>query len=123
MVARATGQSVGEAARAFFGVGALTGLDWLRAAAENAPPEGHWERLAVNAMIDDFYGQQRVLTVQALDQAKVLGAAADALAHWRDSHAQGVRRTVSLIDEMRSGAISVAKLAFVNRQIRDLMNK
>jgi len=123
MVAQATGQSVGEAAHTFFRIGADLNLDWLCRTAEKSVPGDHWERLAMNAVIDDFYGQQRVLTAQALDMAKQLGTAAGALEQWRDAHAPALRRTAGLIDEMRAGAISVAKLAFVNRQMRDLMNK
>ena len=123
MVAQATGQSVGEAARAFFQIGAELNLDWLCRAAEKSSPDEHWERLAMNAVVDDFYGQQRTLTSQALNMAKIPGAAADALEQWRDRHAPALRRTAGLIDEMRTGAISIAKLAFVNRQMRDLMNK
>lgn len=121
MVARNTGYGADDAAMAFFLVGATLELDWLRAAAGKTLPEGHWERLAMNALLDDFYGQQRVLTVQALVQG---GLPADqAVAKWRDTHAPAVRRTAGLIEEMRTGSISVAKLAFVNRQVRDLLNK
>jgi glutamate dehydrogenase len=123
MVAQTTGKSVREAARAFFQIGAELNLDWLCRTAEKASPDEHWERLAMNAVIDDFYGQQRILTAQALDMGKTPGAAADALEQWRANHAPALRRTAGLIEEMRTGAISVAKLAFVNRQMRDMMNK
>ncbi len=121
LVARNTGYNTGETAHVFFRIGAALELDWLRAAAEKSKPEGHWERLAMNAMLDDFNGQQRALTAQALS---AWGLPADkAVEQWREAHAAAVRRTVSLIEEMRSGSISVAKLAFVNRQVRDLLNK
>ncbi len=122
MVAISTGLSIGDVAAAFFHIGAELNLDWLCGAAEKNMAEGHWERLAINAMIDDFYGQQRVMTAQALGTGKGAGAK-QAVAHWCEAHGPAVRRTVRLIDEMRAGAISVAKLAFVNRQMRDLLNK
>ncbi len=122
MVARSTAQNIGDVAMAFFRIGAELGLDWLCGAAEKNMAEGHWERLAMNAMIDDFYCQQRVMTAQALNSDA--GAdAQQAVTQWCDAHGSAVRRTVRLIDEMRTGAISVAKLAFVNRQMRDLLNK
>jgi len=122
MVARSTGKTIGDVAAAFFRIGAALGLDWLCDAAEKNTADGHWERLAMNAMTDDFYGQQRVMTAQALGTGSALDAQ-QAVAQWCDAHGPAVRRTVRLIDEMRSGAISVAKLAFVNRQMRDLLNK
>ncbi len=122
MVARSTGQSIGDAAAAFFRIGAELSLDWLCGAAEKNMADGHWERLAMNAMMDDFYGQQRVMTAQALGTGKDLGAQ-QAVTQWCEAHGPAVRRTVKLIDEMRAGTMSVAKLAFVNRQMRDLLNK
>ena len=122
MVAGSTGQGIGDVAAAFFRIGAELSLDWLCSAAEKNTAEGHWERLAMNAMIDDFYGQQRVMTAQALTTGKAADAGM-AVAQWCDAHGPAVRRTVKLIDEMRAGTISVAKLAFVNRQMRDLLNK
>ncbi|MEQ1889402.1 MAG: NAD-glutamate dehydrogenase [Alphaproteobacteria bacterium] len=122
MVARADGRDIGEVAAAFFRIGAELSLDWLCGMGEKNMAEGHWERLAMNAMIDDFYGQQRVMTAQALSAGNGLNAQA-AVTRWCEQHGPAVRRTVRLIDEMRSGSISVAKLAFVNRQMRDLLNK
>ncbi|CAM9393103.1 unnamed protein product [Phaeothamnion confervicola] len=122
MVAQGADLALGDVAGAFFRIGAELELDWLRAAAEKSDMHGHWERLAMNAMIDDFLGQQRVMTAQALSAGKSLSAD-QAVEQWRLAHAPAVRRTASLIEEMRSGAISVAKLAFVNRQVRDLLNK
>jgi len=121
-VARSTGRDIGDVAAAFYRIGAELNLDWLCSAAEKNPAQGHWERLAMNAMIDDFYGQQRVMTAQALS-AGAGHDAQQAVALWCTQHAQAVARTVRLIDGMRAGTISVAKLAFVNRQMRDLLNK
>jgi glutamate dehydrogenase len=122
MVARNSGRNIGDVAAAFFRIGAELSLDWLCNAAENTLSGDHWERLAMNAMIDDFYGQQRVMTAQALGDGAGPGAQ-EAVAQWCEAHGPVVRRTVRLIDEMRVGSISVAKLAFVNRQMRDLLNK
>lgn len=122
MVARNCGRDIGDVAAAFFRIGAELSLDWLCSAAEKMPFSDHWERLAMNAMIDDFYGQQRVMTAQALGDAAG-SSPQEAVAQWCEAHGPVVRRTVRLIDEMRAGSISVAKLAFVNRQMRDLLNK
>ena len=122
MVARNTGCNISDVASVFFQIGDLLGLDWLRQEAGKSHPRDHWERLAVNAMIDDFYGQQRVITQQAIE-ADRQGAASGVVRRWHDVHADTVRRTRSLMDEMRASGVSVAKLAFINRQLRDLLNK
>lgn len=122
MVSRFCERGISDVAAAFFRIGAELRLDWLCSAAETYIVDGHWERLATNAMIDDFYGQQRVMTAQALT-ASTAADAETAVVQWCEAHGLAVRRTVKLIDEMRTGAISVAKLAFVNRQMRDLLNK
>lgn len=122
LVALSSGRNIGDVAAAFFRIGAELSIDWLCNSAEKTTSQDHWERLAMNAMIDDFYGQQRVMTAQALSIDVELGAT-EAVAQWCEAHAPVVKRTVRLIDEMRAGSVSVAKLAFVNRQMRDLLNK
>ncbi len=122
LVARDTGRKIGDVACAFFKVGSELQLDWLRASAEGGVVDGHWERLAMNAMIDDLFGQQRVLTSQALILDEKLGPE-ESVDAWLASHARTVRRTAELMQEMRTGMLSVAKIAFVNRQVRDLLNK
>ena len=122
MVARNTGCDISDVAAMFFQIGDLLALDWLRRDAERTQFHDHWERLAVNAMIDDFYGQQRVITQQAIE-ADRNAPVREAVRCWHNAHADTVRRTDSLINEMRATGVSVAKLAFINRQLRDLLNK
>ena len=120
-VARLGGRSVAEVARVYFALGARLGLDWLRAEAEQLAPDSPWERRAVSAILEDFYGQQRALTSRVFDSAD--GAAGDAaLAKWEADNAAVVARSADLMASFRSaGGIDVARLAIANRHVRGLI--
>ena len=106
----------------FFGVGALLGLDWLRAAAVGVSADSHWQSLAVGAIIDDLYSQQRALA------GRVLAAAARArgdraVRAWEAANAVTVARTRDLIAEFRAGGtVDIARLALANRQVRAMLS-
>ncbi|MGH6890790.1 MAG: NAD-glutamate dehydrogenase, partial [Dongiaceae bacterium] len=53
---------VEDAGRTYYAVGDAFHLDWLRAGARALIGDSHWDRLAVFAIIEDFYGHQRDLT-------------------------------------------------------------
>ena len=120
-VARLGGRSVAEVARVYFALGARLGLDWLRAEAEQLAPDSPWERRAISAILEDFYGQQRALTSRVFDGAD--GAAGDAaLAKWEADNAAVVARSADLMASFRSaGGIDVARLAIANRHVRGLI--
>src|SRR4029450_1449074 len=79
-ISRTTGVAVEQVGRTYFAVGARFGLDWLRQAAAARPSENHWDKQAVVAVTDDFYGHQRELTTRILG-AKSNGAA-DPIETW-----------------------------------------
>ena len=120
-VARLGGRSVAEVARVYFALGARLGLDWLRAEAEQLAPDSPWERRAISAILEDFYGQQRALTSRVFDGADC--AAGDAaLAKWEADNAAVVARSADLMASFRSaGGIDVARLAIANRHVRGLI--
>ncbi|MFN3232989.1 MAG: NAD-glutamate dehydrogenase [Alphaproteobacteria bacterium] len=100
-----------DVASTYFRVGDLVGFDWLRAAGEDVPTVEHWDRLAVNSIVEDLYDQQRELAAQAL-----VKGSADA---WRESHKAALTRVNQLVAELRSsGTLSVSKLGYVARQLR-----
>ncbi len=51
-IARGADQPVEQVARAYFGIGARFGFDWLRRAAGQLPTDTAWDKLAVTAVID-----------------------------------------------------------------------
>jgi len=105
----------------YFAVGARLGLDWLRRAAGLMHPHDAWERRAVTAIVNDLYGQQRALAVAVL-RAGGTNEAESAVGKWAAERAHGVDRLRALTDEFQaSGAIDLARLAIVNRQMNTLI--
>jgi glutamate dehydrogenase len=111
--ARGAGLSVLEAARMFLAIGDRLGLSWLRGAAQSIEPADHWERLALTALVDDLYAQQRALTSSAL--AHALGD----LEGWLAANRPAIARAARVIDELKAGGPpTLAKLGFASRHIR-----
>jgi glutamate dehydrogenase len=118
-ISRTTGVAVDQVGRTYFAVGARFGLDWLRHAAAALPSENHWDKQAVVAVTDDFYGHQRDLTTRILSAAKANGA--DPIEAWSSARGPAVQRAESLVADLRqSGTAGLAMLAVANRQLRSL---
>jgi glutamate dehydrogenase len=118
-ISRTTGVAVEQVGRTYFAVGARFGLDWLRQAAAALPSENHWDKQAVVAVTDDFYGHQRELTTRILGAAKANGA--DPIEAWTSARGPAVHRAESLVADLRqSGTAGLAMLAVANRQLRSL---
>jgi glutamate dehydrogenase len=106
-----------EIGRTYFAVGARLGLDPLREAAENLRPESNWQKMAIGALIDDFFQHQTELTRKVLGQS----AGSDPLAAWLASHAAEIAPLDALLTEIRAApAIDLAMLTVANRQFRAL---
>jgi glutamate dehydrogenase len=121
-ISRATGVAVEQVGRTYFAVGARFGLDWLRRSAAALPSESHWDKQAVVAVTDDFYGHQRDLTMRVLAAAaEAKGVNADPIESWSAVRGPAVHRAGSLIADLRqTGAAGLAMLAVANRQLRSL---
>ena len=112
---------VDDVARTYFALGATLGLDWLRDAARALQPKDHWERLAVAAIVEDLYGQQRAITRRVYEGANGADGEA-AIDIWVKQHPVAVERTSGLISEFKSaGGIDIARLAIANRHVRNMI--
>ncbi|MBL4906612.1 MAG: NAD-glutamate dehydrogenase [Sneathiella sp.] len=121
-VGKFSSRPIDEVGEVYFAVGAELNLDWLRFAAETIEPKDHWERLAVTAIIDDLYGQQRALTNTIFANANGHKGRA-ALDHWGAKNHKSVHRSKDLIEEFKStSGVDIAKLAFANRQFRSMIS-
>jgi glutamate dehydrogenase len=109
---------VEDAGRTYYAVGEAFHLDWLRAGARALIGDSHWDRLAVFAIIEDFYGHQRDLTTAILHQAKgVIGA--EAIATWRETRGAALARADGLFADLRQvGKLELAILAVAHRTLR-----
>ncbi len=120
-LATGSGRPVEEVGRAYFAVGARLGLDWLRSAAERIAFRTHWEGLAVGAIVEDLYGQQRALVDRVMDRADgVLDERV--VAEWGEANGAAVARMSGLVDEFRLGGnVDLARLAIVNRHMGSML--
>ncbi len=108
----------------YFAAGQRFGLDWLRDAAAQcgAKATAHWDKLALNAIVDDLYGHQSAITAAVLSSPD--GAGAKGLELWIASRGLVLAQTDRLIDELKAGAtpLDLAMLAVANRQLRALVS-
>jgi glutamate dehydrogenase len=116
---------VPQAANAFFAVGSRFALGWLRASAEALAQTGsHWEKLAIAAVIDELYTDQRAITTAVLrtlldsDQADPENVdSMAAIEAWADGRRPAVERAEQLVNELRSAStIDLAMLTVASRQ-------
>lgn len=135
-LAAASEQPVGTVAAVYFGVGSRFALDWLREKAGEVTADTHWQKLAVDALIDDFFLHQSVLAQDVLAQAAEAGKAAEgrkrpapagsgpdgAIAAWTAARRDSVDRTDRLLADIRgTDQVDLAMLAVANGQMRTLL--
>jgi glutamate dehydrogenase len=119
-IASSIGSRVERVAQFYFRVSQRFGLGWLRASADNLPDCGPWQRLAIDAVIDDLYVHQAALTANIVGSAGDLPAE-EALAVWSDSRRHAVTRIERLLGEMRSaGSVDLATLVVAGHHLRAL---
>jgi glutamate dehydrogenase len=119
-LAERAGQPLERAARIYYEVGVRFALDEMRAAARRLPAETQWQKLAVDATIED------VLTLQADLAARILAAGQrisdDPLAAWSATHAAEIAPADALARELRaSAAPDLALLVVAARQLRQIL--
>ncbi|SDG11154.1 glutamate dehydrogenase (NAD) [Limimonas halophila] len=112
---------VQEVGTTYFAVGHRFGFDWLRTAANQLPTDNTWDKLAITAIVDDFYSHQTALTHNVLTKADGAGGA-QAVDAWARTREHTVNRTHELLQEMQStGTPDLAMLAVANRQMKSMV--
>jgi len=121
LLAQNQGISAEDAARTYFAMGALVGLDRLRSLAGRIMASDHWDRLALRRIADDLYSAQRRLACDALARARSGPSGTGAVDRWAKLRRDDVERTASFLSELeRGGDATIAKLALANSQIQKL---
>ncbi|MCC7017546.1 MAG: NAD-glutamate dehydrogenase [Rhodospirillales bacterium] len=114
-------RSVAEAAAAYYAVGTRFRLGRLRAACEAMDAGGHWQKLAVGALVEEIFAHQLALADQALRRANKGEAPADMLARWLADHAASVAQAEAILSELWAAPINdLAQVAVASRQLRAL---
>ena len=104
-----TAQPLDRAARVYYGAGVRFALDEMRAAARRLPAETQWQRLAVEAIVDDLLALQADFTERIL--ASEEAAASDPLAAWAAANATALAPAEALAGEVRAAALPDLALA------------
>jgi glutamate dehydrogenase len=116
-LAERSAQPLDRAARIYYGVGAQFALDEMRAAARRLPAESPWQKLAVEAMIDDLFALQADLAARIL--ASGCAAKPDPLVAWSAAHAASLAPAEALARELRAATTpDLAMLVVASRQLR-----
>jgi glutamate dehydrogenase len=111
----ASGRGVVDVARGFHAVGANLKLDALRLAARRLKAETAWQKVAIDALQEDFYAHQAEFTAKAL-------ADGGDVARWLEQQAAGFTGLDALIREIEAAAIpDIAMLTVANRALRSAL--
>jgi glutamate dehydrogenase len=101
--------------RIYFALGARLSLDALRAAAGQLRPETTWQKMAVAAVLDDFYQHQSELTRQIVETDLA------SLQEFLADHAAALGPLDALLHDIAAaGRPDLAMLTVANRQLRGL---
>jgi glutamate dehydrogenase len=121
-IARRARMPVERVAGTYFTVGERFGFDWLRRAAGQLSTDTAWDKLAVTAIVDDFYGHQGELTSKVLDSTTDGAAAEVVIDIWSEGRRPLVARTNQLLSELQAAAApDFAMLAVANRQLKSMV--
>ena len=118
-IAADSGANIRTVARAYFRLGAHFRLGRLRAAAEALGSEGHWQQLAVDALIEEIYGHQSALTRRVMAMSGARNDPEKALRQWLQDNGEAVSRAATMLDELwTSDMDDVSMIAVASRQLR-----
>ena len=125
-IADAAGVPVVDAGRIYFRIGSWLGADWLREASRQVKVESEWQRLALDAIVDDSFNHQSQITAGVLQGsdggALPNGTGERLIAQWLDGRRPAVERTGALFAELRAALeVDLAMLTVANRQLRTLV--
>ena len=121
-----TGESVLQVAEVYFAIGHEFSLDWLRERADHVVAESHWQKMAVAAIVEDFYSHQFQLAQNVLAErsnGKSKKATAGALIEqWEGRRSDASARMERLLADLQAAdGVDLSMLAVANGQFRSLL--
>ena len=120
-VAQGAKLPIAAVGKLYFTIGSDLRLGWLREMASRIPMQNYWERLALLAIVDDLYEQQRRLTVTAIASLGKDAGAPDAAEKWAAAHAEEMRRFTIFLDDLRANEIfDIPMLTVATRNVKSL---
>lgn len=127
LAAQDSGHTVKEIGELYFKIGVAFGLDWLRIEGQRIMPESHWQKAAIEVILDDLFGQQAAVTCRIVRAGKGVPRLDGVLDSWMSDHKLSVERTRQLFNDIRSASalhsFDLAMLTVANRQVRSLIQE
>jgi glutamate dehydrogenase len=120
-LAAARRMSIESAARAYNGVGAEFGLDWLRERIEALDTEGHWHAVARGGLREGLYESHRRLAQRVLAESRERDPVA-AVRQWTRTRAAEATHARGVVNDIRSQqtAIDFASISVALQAVRRL---
>jgi glutamate dehydrogenase len=114
--------TVDAAARAYFGIGAEFGLDWVRSRVESLDTEGHWHAVARGSLREAVYLVHRGLAQRVLDESRDRDSAR-AMTKWLQQHAAAAAHARGVVGDIRAqqSGIDFASLSVALQAVRRLV--
>jgi glutamate dehydrogenase len=120
-IARAAGRSLEEAAAAYFALGDLLNLDWIRDRILELPRDDRWQALARAALRDDLYSVRAAITAEVLRTGSSGTDGARQVELWFAKIGAAGERCVSALEEIVAGGrADLTILSVALREIREL---
>ena len=119
-VAGKSGKSVELVAQVYFSLVGKLEIRWFAKQITALPTDTHWQALARNAMRDDLSNQQRQLTLAVVSRSATETQAERMIAQWEKSHTLALTRIADMVNDFKSGAVDLAMLSVVLRELRGL---
>ncbi len=111
-IARQTKKTTAEVNKVYSEIGSHMQLDWLRSCSQNISMDSYFDRLAAQAILGDFYDEQRRLAISVITGGKTF-------ADWQKNKEEALTRFGDFIVEIKSGEIiNLSKLMVALNHLR-----
>ena len=112
---------VRQIAELYFAIGTRFRLGRLRAAAATIDHKSHWQRLALDALVEETFSHQRALTEQLIAYLKGKTSPAAVVEAWAVDHRRLIDQTEQFLIDLWSTPVNdMAQVAVASRQLRAL---
>ncbi len=121
-VSNAVGREQEVVVQAFFGLGSLLRLNWLRDRIIALPRDNRWRARARDALYDDLNSLARVLAQEVLEAGGPAASNEQAISTWQAGHGAAVERCMGMLADIdSSGIYDTTTLPVALREVRNLV--
>lgn len=115
--------SVAHAARAYFEIGSVLGLDWLRDQIESLPVDDHWKAMSRASLRERLYAQQRRLAIEVLSRGENANAI-ESVGKWLSEKETVTRHFLDTLNEIKTtGQVEYASMSVAVEETYSLRDR